>query len=50
MTPVKASLARPLIESLKSESVVKDNQIKKLIPIPLKTFKEAMIMAKNQNE
>jgi uncharacterized protein YbjT (DUF2867 family) len=50
ITPVKASLARPLIESLKSESVVKDNQIKKLIPIQLKTFKEAMIMAQNQNE
>jgi uncharacterized protein YbjT (DUF2867 family) len=50
ITPVKASLARPLIESLKSESVVKDNQIKNLIPIPLKTFKEAMIMAQNQNE
>ena len=50
ITPVKASLSRPLIESLKSESVVKDNQIKKLIPIQLKTFKEAMIMAQNQNE
>jgi hypothetical protein len=35
ITPVKASLARPLIESLKSESVVEDNQIKKLIPIKL---------------
>jgi uncharacterized protein YbjT (DUF2867 family) len=50
ITPVKASLARPLIESLKSESVVKDNQIKKLIPMQLKTFEEAIIIARNQNE
>ena len=50
ITPVKASLARPLIESLKSESVVEDNQIKKLIPIKLKTFEEAIIIARNQNE
>ncbi len=50
ITPVKASLARPLIESLKSESVIKDNQIKKLIPIQLKAFKEAMSMTQNQNE
>jgi hypothetical protein len=50
ITPVKASLARPLIDSLKFESVVKDNQIIKLIPIQLKNFKEAIIMARKQNE
>jgi uncharacterized protein YbjT (DUF2867 family) len=48
ITPVKASLARPLIESLKFESVVKENQIKKLIPISLKTFKEATLMAQRK--
>ena len=50
ITPVKASLARPLNESLKFKSVVKDNQIIKLIPIQLKNFKEAIIMARKQNE
>jgi len=34
-----------LIESLKFESVVKENQIKKLIPISLKSFKEAIVVA-----
>lgn len=48
ITPVKASLARPLIESLKFESVVKENQIKKLIPISLKSFKEAILMAQRK--
>lgn len=48
ITPVKASLARPLIESLKFESVVKENQIKKLIPIQLKSFNEAIIMAQRE--
>jgi uncharacterized protein YbjT (DUF2867 family) len=47
ITPVKASLARPLIESLKFESVVKENQIRKLIPIPLKGFKQAILVAQS---
>src|ERR671922_1531414 len=42
ITPVKASLARPLIDSLKHEATVKENTIKKLIPIRLKTFEEAI--------
>jgi uncharacterized protein YbjT (DUF2867 family) len=43
ITPVKASLARPLIDSLKHEATVKDDTIKKkLIPINLKTFEEAV--------
>jgi uncharacterized protein YbjT (DUF2867 family) len=50
ITPVKASLARPLIESLKFESVVRDNQIKRLIPVQLKNFEEAIIVAQKQNE
>jgi len=29
-------------ESLKFESIVKENQIRNLIPIPLKSFEEAM--------
>jgi len=48
ITPVKASLARPLIESLKFESIVKENQIRKLIPIQLKSFKESILMAQKE--
>ena len=42
ITPVKASLARPLIDSLKHEATVKDDAIKKFIPLRLKTFEEAI--------
>ena len=42
ITPVKASLARPLIDSLKHKATVKDDAIKKLIPLRLKTFEEAI--------
>ncbi|MDN5846227.1 MAG: NAD-dependent epimerase/dehydratase family protein [Candidatus Nitrosocosmicus sp.] len=42
VTPIKASLARPLIDSLKHEAVVKDDSIKKIIPIGLKSFDESL--------
>jgi hypothetical protein len=42
VTPVRASLARPLIDSLKHEAVVTDDSIKKIIPIKLKNFEEAV--------
>ena len=48
ITPVKASLARPLIDSLKHEATVKDNTIKKFIPIRLKTFEEAIKAAEEE--
>jgi uncharacterized protein YbjT (DUF2867 family) len=48
ITPVKASLARPLIDSLKHEAIVKDNAIKKLIPLRLKTFEEAIKAAEEE--
>jgi uncharacterized protein YbjT (DUF2867 family) len=50
ITPVKASLARPLIESLKHEAVVKDNSIKYIIPIKLKEFEEAITAARNEEK
>jgi hypothetical protein len=50
VTPVKASLARPLIDSLKYEAIVKDDSIKKIIPIKLKTFEEAILAAKQEEE
>lgn len=48
ITPVKASLARPLIESLKHEAIVKDDSIKGIIPFKLKTFEEAISIAKKE--
>ena len=48
ITPVKASLARPLIDSLKHEATVKDDTIKKLIRIRLKTFEEAIKAAEEE--
>ncbi len=42
ITPVKASLARPLIDSLKHEAIVHDNKIQNLIPIRLKNFEESI--------
>ena len=48
VTPVKASLARPLIDSLKHEAIVKDNSIKEIIPLNLKTFEDSVRIAMNQ--
>ena len=42
ITPVKASLARPLVESLEFESVVEDHSIEEIIPLKLKSFKESI--------
>lgn len=42
ITPVKVSLARPLIDSLKHEAIVHDNEIQKLIPIKLMNFEESI--------
>jgi uncharacterized protein YbjT (DUF2867 family) len=42
VTPVEASLARPLVESLRHEAVVKEHSIEKLIPLKLKTFQESL--------
>lgn len=38
VTPIKASLARPLVDSLKHEAVVKDDSIKRLIQLKPKSF------------
>ena len=48
ITPVKASLARPLIDSLKHEAIVGDNSIRKIIPIKLKKFEDAVKSAMNE--
>jgi len=50
ITPVKASLARPLIDSLKHEATVRDETIKKLISLKLKTFEEAIKTAEKEEQ
>jgi uncharacterized protein YbjT (DUF2867 family) len=50
ITPVKASLARPLIESLKHEAVVRDDSVRSIIPFKLKTFEEAINIARKEEK
>jgi uncharacterized protein YbjT (DUF2867 family) len=38
VTPVKASVARPLIEGLRNETVAKDERIRELLPLDLTPF------------
>ena len=42
VTPVKASIARPLIDALQHDATVRDNSIRQLIPIKLKSFEETV--------
>ena len=45
ITPVKASLARPLIDSLVHDTVVTNDKITKIIPIKLKSVRESIDIA-----
>jgi uncharacterized protein YbjT (DUF2867 family) len=45
VTPVKAGIARPLIEGLRNETVVQDDRIRELLPIELTPFDEAARLA-----
>ena len=45
VTPLKASLARPLIDSLKHDAIMHDDSVRKVIPIRLKSFSEAIHLA-----
>ena len=45
VTPVKASVARPLIDGLRNPTVVRDERIRSLVPIPLTPFDEAVLEA-----
>lgn len=45
ITPVKASLARPLIDSLVHDTVVSDDSITRIIPLKLKSVSEAIHIA-----
>ena len=42
VTPVKASVARPLIEGLRNETVAKDERIRELLPFELTSFDRAV--------
>ena len=48
VTPVKASLARPLVDSLVHDSYVKDNTIQELVPVNLKHMTEAIKDARDE--
>jgi uncharacterized protein YbjT (DUF2867 family) len=48
VTPVRASLARPLIDSLKHDATVQDDSIRQIIPIQLRSFEEAIRTARNE--
>ena len=50
ITPVKASLARPLVESLKHEAIVRDDSVKHIIPLKLRRFEEAIEVARNEEK
>jgi hypothetical protein len=49
VTPIGASLARPLIDSLRHDATVQDDgSIRQLIPIQLKSFEESIQAARNE--
>jgi uncharacterized protein YbjT (DUF2867 family) len=50
VTPVKASLARPLVDSLVHDSVVKDKSIDKLVSVKLKPMTEAIASAREESK
>ncbi len=41
VTPVRASVARPLIEGLRNPTVAGDDRIRRLLPFPLTSFDDA---------
>lgn len=45
ITPVKASLARPLIDSLVHDTIVTDDKISNIIPLRLKSVRESIDIA-----
>lgn len=45
VTPVGAAVARPLIEGLRTETIVRDDRIRRLIPFELTPFRAAVAQA-----
>ena len=50
VTPIKASLARPLVEGLKNESIMTEKAIRELIPIQLKGVDESLKLSIYENK
>jgi hypothetical protein len=50
VTPVKAGVARPLIEGLRIETVVRDDRIRELVPVDLTPFEAAARSALREHE
>lgn len=50
VTPVNAAVARPLIEGLRTETVVRDERIRELLPIDLTPFDVAVRSAFDETE
>ena len=50
VTPVKAGVARPLIEGLRNETVVRDDRIRELVPVELTPFEAAARSALGEHE
>jgi uncharacterized protein YbjT (DUF2867 family) len=47
VTDVPSSIARPLIDGLRSEVICRDDRIKSLVPLKLTSFREAVSLALN---
>ena len=41
VTPVRASVARPLIEGLRNATVAEDDRLRRLVPLALTPFDDA---------
>ena len=41
VTPVGASVARPLVEGLRNPTITRDDRIRNLLPFPLTSFADA---------
>jgi hypothetical protein len=41
VTPVRASVARPLVEGLRNPTLARDDRIRRLLPRTLTSFEEA---------
>jgi uncharacterized protein YbjT (DUF2867 family) len=50
VTPVKASVARPLVDGLSVETVARDERIRKIVPLELTPFDEAARAALSERE
>lgn len=50
ITPVSASLARPLVDSLKHEAIVQYHSVEKIIPIKTKSFEDAIQVAIDESK